>query len=63
MKATGSILRTNTSLPQTSYLLHSCILELLGNLLRIALWLMIAGCGPRIQPFAFLAAGAAAAES
>ena len=55
MKATGSVLGTNTSLPQTSYLLRGYILDFLNNILRIALWLMAAGwfyrCGPRIRNF------------
>jgi len=60
MRKTGSVLGTNTSLPETSYLLHYYIQELLGNVLRMALWLMAAGwfyrCGPRIRNF--FAAGA-----
>jgi hypothetical protein len=55
MKETGSVLGINTSMPQTSYLLHGYILDLLNNILHITLWLMIAGwfyrCGPRIQAF------------
>jgi hypothetical protein len=55
MKATGSVLGTNTSLPQTSYLLRSYILDFLNNILHIALWLMAAGwfyrCAPRIRSF------------
>jgi len=55
MKATGSVLGTNTSLPQTSYFLRGDVLDLLNTFLHIALWLLIAGwfyrCGPRVQRF------------
>jgi len=55
MKATGSVLGTNTSLPQTSYLLRGYILDLLTNILHIALWLIAADwfyrCGPKFQRF------------
>jgi hypothetical protein len=55
MHKTGSVLGTNTSLPETSYLLHYYIQELLGIVLRMTLWLMAAGwfyrCGPPIQNF------------
>jgi len=37
------------------YMLHASVLDLLGNVLRMTLWLMAAGwfyrCGPRIQAF------------
>ena len=40
---------------RSSYLLSVYIMELLGNILRIALWLLAAGwfyrCGPRIRNF------------
>ena len=59
MKATGSVLGTNTSMPLSSYTLRYYILDLLSNILRMTLWIMAAGwfyrCGPRIQ--AFFAAG------
>jgi hypothetical protein len=55
MKATESVLGTNTSMPQTSYFLRGDAIDLLNNFLHIALWIMIAGwfyrCGPRIQRF------------
>ena len=55
MRKAGWVLGTNTSLPETSYLLHYYIQELLGTVLRMALWLMAAGwfyrCGPRIRNF------------
>jgi hypothetical protein len=55
MRKTGSVLGTNTSLPETSNLLHYYIQELLGIVLRMTLWLMAAGwfyrCGPRIRDF------------
>jgi hypothetical protein len=55
MKATGSVLGTNTNMPQTSYLLRSYVLDLLASLLRVVVWLMAAGwfyrCGPRIHRF------------
>lgn len=55
MHETGSVLGANTSLPQTTYLLRTYFLELLANILRIALWLLAAGwfyrCGPRIRNF------------
>ena len=55
MRQTGSVLGTNTSLSETSYLLHYYIQELLGIVLRMTLWLMAAGwfyrCGPRIRNF------------
>jgi predicted secreted protein len=57
MKETASVLGINTSLPQTSYLQRSYILDLLASLLRITLWLMAAGwfyrCGPKISNFFF----------
>ena len=55
MHETGSVLGTNISMPVTSSTLRAYTLELLANVLRIALWLMAAGwfyrCGPRIQQF------------
>jgi hypothetical protein len=55
MKATGSVLGTNASMPVTSYTLRFYTLQFFENLLHIALWLMIAGwfyrCGPRIRRF------------
>jgi hypothetical protein len=52
---TASVLGTNTSLPGTSYLQRGYILDLLANVLRMALWLVGAGwfyrCGPSIQRF------------
>jgi predicted secreted protein len=55
IKASGSVLGTNTSLPQTSYLLRGYVVDLLAYTLRIIFWLMAAGwfyrCGPRIRNF------------
>ncbi len=55
MRKTGSVLGTNTSLPETSNLLHAYIQQLLGTVLRMTLWLIAAGwfyrCGPRIRNF------------
>ena len=55
MRKTGSVLGTNTSLPETSNLLHYYIQQLLGTVLRITLWIVAAGwfyrCGPRIRNF------------
>lgn len=52
--------------PVSSYLLHGSILDILGNLLRMALWLMAAGwfyrCGPRIRDFFTVEAEEPAAE-
>jgi len=60
IKTTGSVLGANTSLPYSSYTLRYYMLDLFSNILRMALWLMIAGwfyrCGPRIRNF--FAAGA-----
>jgi hypothetical protein len=54
IKATGSVLGANTSLPVTTYTLRFYMLSLMENLLHIALWLLAAGwfyrCGPRIRP-------------
>lgn len=55
MRKTGSVLGTNTSLPETSNFLHAYIQQLLGTVLRMTLWGMAAGwfyrCGPRIRNF------------
>jgi hypothetical protein len=55
MKVTGSVLGTNTSLPQTSYYLRYYMLVFIENVLHIALWLTAANwfyrCGPRIRNF------------
>jgi len=55
MHETGSVLGANTRLPDTTYLLRTYILELLANILRIALWVIAAGwfyrCGPRIHRY------------
>jgi hypothetical protein len=55
MNESASVLGKNTSLPETSYVQRGYILDLLANLLRVALWLMGAGwfyrCGPSIQSF------------
>jgi hypothetical protein len=52
-RKTGSVLGTNSSLPETSYLLHTYIQKLLGNILRMTIWLVAAGwfyrCGPPIK--------------
>jgi hypothetical protein len=55
MRATGSVLGTNTSMPQSSYFLRGDVIALLDNILHITLWLIAAGwfyrCGPRIRSF------------
>ena len=55
MHETGSVLGANTRLPQTTYFLRYYALDVLGNILRIAVLLMAARwfyrCGPRIQNF------------
>jgi hypothetical protein len=43
MRESASVLGANTSLPYTSYLQREYTLELLGNVLRMALWLATAG--------------------
>jgi hypothetical protein len=52
---TGSVLGTNTSMPENSYYLRYYMEDMLADILRIALWLLAAGwfyrCGPRIQRF------------
>jgi hypothetical protein len=55
MQETGSVPGANTRLPQTTYFLRYYTVEVLGNILRIAVALMAAGwfyrCGPRISAF------------
>ena len=55
MHETGSVLGANTRLPETTYFLRYYALDVLGNILRIAVLLMAARwfyrCGPRIRKF------------
>lgn len=55
MHETGSVLGANTRPPETTYFLRYYVLDLLGDVLRIAVLLMAARwfyrCGPRIQNF------------
>ena len=50
MHRTGSVLGTNTSLPENSYLLRTYVLEVLGNVLRMAIWLMVARLVLQLRP-------------